>query len=208
MKKFIYSPFLSSLSKGKKLAVISLFTALSVVTNCFLEIRIISIQYSLTIFFSFLSGIFLGPVFGFASCFLGDFLGYVINSWGQLYMPWVGISTGVFALASGFIFSRPCEKTTTLLIKTALFILSSFLICTVLINSGGFYLYNKHVVGLKDAFYAFTENLTGKRQDGFIFYVIYRLFFLGQIFNSLVNYALIIIAIPILKKLPLFKNII
>ena len=60
-------------------------------------------QFSLTIFVSTIIGVILGPIAGFITCVFGDFIGYVSNSWGLIYMPWVGISTGLFAFLAGII---------------------------------------------------------------------------------------------------------
>ncbi len=199
--KFLVSDFLRNLSVSKKIAFISLFTAISTLSNMYLEVRIFDVQYSLTIAFSFLNGLFLGPMFGFLSCFLGDLIGYLINNWGQLYMPWVGISTGTFAFISGSVFYFKSKKSASVFIKLALFAVISFIICTVLINSSGFYFYNRKM-GFSDAVLSYAESLTGKREAGYFIYLLYRLIFKGQIFNSLFNYALIFIIVPILKKLP------
>lgn len=207
MKNLIYSPFLGEKSASKKIAYIALFTAISTVSNMILEARIFDVQFSLTITVSFLSGIFLGPVFGFCSGFLSDFIGYAVNSWGQLYMPWVGISTGGFAAISGLLFLKKSEKSSAAYIKAIIFSVSSLLICTVAINSTGFYFWNK-LSGFQKAFYDFVESITGKAYGSYFFYVIYRLFFKGQIFNSLANYVLIFLLLPLLKKLPATKNLI
>lgn len=207
MKNLLPSQFLQNLSTSKKIAFIALFTALSTVCNMLLEVRILDVQYSLTITVSFVCGIFLGPVFGFTSGVLGDFIGYVINSWGQLYMPWVGISTGTFSAIAGLVFSVKTEKTRALYIKAMVFTILSFLICTLFINSGGFYFYNRKI-GFSDAFLTYVESLTGRKSGSFPIYVIYRLFVKGQIFNSIANYVLVFILIPILNKVPLFKDVI
>lgn len=207
MKRFLSPPFLKDFSVSKKLAFIALFTALNVVSNMLLEIRIFDIQYSLTIVFSFISGLFLGPLYGFLSCLLGDFVGYLVNSWGQLYMPWVGVSTGFFAFISGLIFSAKSKTTYMIFVKAAIFTFVSFLLCTVLINSSGFYLYNKKL-GFGEAFLTYTENLTGYRYSSFYLYLCYRLIFKGQIFNSIVNYALIFVLLPIFRKIPAFNNLV
>lgn len=203
---FLSSPFLKGLPESKKVAFIALFTALSVVCNTLLEIRVFDVQFSLTITFSFLCGIFLGPVFGFTSCILGDLTGYLINSFGQLYMPWVGISTGCFALIAGLLFAKKSQNFLSLNLKVAAFTVASFLICTVLINSAGFYFYNRKI-GFSDALFNYVETKTGNRNVSFLLYLGYRLIFKGQIFNSVANYVLIFIFIPIIKKIPATKNV-
>lgn len=207
MKILLSSKFLNGLTDAKKIAFIAMFTALSVVTNTLLEIRVFDVQYSLTITFSFMCGIFLGPVFGCTSCIIGDLIGYFINSFGQLYMPWVGISTGGFAFFSGLVFSFETNKRYALYLNAAVFTVVSFLVCTILINSTCFYIYNRKI-GFSDAFLTYVESKTDKSEQSFLLYLSYRLIFKGQILNSLVNYALIFISLPILKKLPKSKDFI
>lgn len=100
-KRTLFSELILTGSAGRRIAYVAVVTALSVVANMFLEFRLLDIQFSLTIVVSALAGILLGPVCGFAACYIGDFLGYVYNSWGQLYMPWVGLSTGMARPARG-----------------------------------------------------------------------------------------------------------
>lgn len=198
-KNLFFSERYAASSQGKKIAALAIFTALSVVTNMFLEIRILDIQFSLTIFFSAVTGVFLGPLAGFCTCVLGDFIGYVFNSWGQLYMPWVGVSTGLFSLIAGLLLPKKNgESYPKLYFKLALYALISFFICTVAVNSLGFYFYN-YTVGFGQAFKEFAENNFGGNSYFFV-YLIYRLFFKGQIWNSVANYALLFVFFPLLKK--------
>lgn len=203
---FLSSSFLKGLSESRKVAFIALFTALSVVCNTLLEIRVFDVQFSLTITFSFLCGIFLGPVFGFTACILGDLTGYLINSFGQLYMPWVGVSTGCFAFLAGIIFTKKSQNYLALNLKATIFAVASFIVCTVLINSTGFYFYNRKI-GFSDALFNYVEIKTGNTNVSFLLYLGYRLIFKGQIFNSIANYVLIFILIPIIKKIPATKNV-
>lgn len=210
--KLMFSERFRNTSRAKKVAAIAVFTALSVVTNMFLEFKLFDIQYSLTIFVSAVTGVFLGPLAGFLACVFGDFVGYVFNSWGQLYMPWVGVSTGFFALAAGLVFasdfergevlSGNCPKKNSygkLYLKIALYVVITFALCTVMINSVGFYLYNKYVTGFMKAFSEYSAKNFGGN-TGFFIYLLYRLFFKGQIWNSVANYALLFIFLPVFKR--------
>ena len=210
--KLMFSERFRNTSRAKKVAAIAVFTALSVVTNMFLEFKLFDIQYSLTIFVSAVTGVFLGPLAGFLACVFGDFVGYVFNSWGQLYMPWVGVSTGLFALAAGLVFapdfergevlSGNCPKKNSygkLYLKIALYVVITFALCTVMINSVGFYLYNKYVTGFMKAFSEYSAKNFGGN-TGFFIYLLYRLFFKGQIWNSVANYALLFIFLPVFKR--------
>ena len=95
--EIMFSPLIRRSNEAFRIAYVAIFTALSIVANMFLEFKFLDNQYSFTIFFSSLTGVFLGPVLGFSSCILGDAIGFLLNSQGMTYMPWVGISTGVFA---------------------------------------------------------------------------------------------------------------
>lgn len=204
-KRLISSPFLSKLSLGKRAAFIAMFAAISVISNLILEIRIFDIQFSLTIMISGLIGIMLGPVWGLTSCIIGDLAGYFLNSWGQLYMPWVGLSTGMFAFIAGLIFMNRSKSLTALLIRTAIFTATTFLICTAGINSLGFYLYNKNT-GFSTAVIDYVSQKFGGERVTFLFYLVYRLIFKGQIFNSLFNYAMLFLLLPVLRRVKLFES--
>ena len=66
---FLFSPLIRRSSAAAKIAYVGAFTALSVVSNMFFEFKFYDIQYSLTIFFSAIIGVFLGPLLGFCACF-------------------------------------------------------------------------------------------------------------------------------------------
>ena len=169
-------------SKSHTLAYISVMTAFCVVVNMFFEFKLAETQFSLTLFMSALTGILIGPIFGFVACFMGDLVGFLYNSAGFAYMPWIGISMGMAAVIAGFIvnFWRG-EKDWFLYVKLALVCLLTFTICTVLINTTAFWLlYSKVSYGA---------------------YLVSRLFVQGQIWNSLFNYVLLFIAVPVLGKI-------
>jgi hypothetical protein len=87
--------------------------------------------------------------------------------------------------------------------KIPLLIVGSFLICTIAINSTGFFFYNK-AIGFSDAVEGFVAERFG--EDVFFFaYVAYRLFFKMQIINSIVNYVLLVLVLPFLTRLKLLK---
>jgi hypothetical protein len=79
----------------------------------------------------------------------------------------------------------------------ALLIVSSFLVCTVAINSTGFYIYNK-TMGFSEAVERFVAENFGE-DVFFLGYVFYRLFFKLQILNSIANYALLAVLLPFLR---------
>lgn len=202
----IFSQKMRGMSAGKRVAFIAIFAALSVVANTFLEIRIFDIQYSLTIFVSVIIGVVLGPVAGFASSFVGDLAGYVFNSWGQLYMPWVGFSTATLSFIAGFVnavFHKNLKKP-AIYLKYVIICLLSLFVCTIAINSTGFYFFNKSS-GFSTAVLNYVAEKFGGKVSYFS-YVCYRLFFKGQILNNLVNYALLFIIQPIFRSIPILND--
>ena len=181
LSKFVYSPTLSGKSKSTKIAYIAVMTAFCVVANMFFEFKLADTQFSLTILVSALTGVLIGPLFGFTACFLGDLVGFLYHSSGFAYYPWIGISMGLVALISGlFLGGGSKGKAWLFYTKIALVCISTFLLCTIAINTTAFWI-----------LYSKVDYLT---------YLVARLFAQGQIWNSLVNYALLFIVLPILAR--------
>ena len=195
------SNYLKGKSQAIKLAYIALITAVNIVGNSFLEFKTLDVQFSFTIFLAVISGMLLGAVFGFVSAFLADLLGYLVSSWGMMYMPWVGLSVALMAFISGVVFKVGKNTNKYLIIKGIIITFSTFIICTVLVNSVGFYYYNK-AMGFSTAVLSYVAETFGSEVK-FIFYLVYRLIFKGQIFNSIFNYALMFAFIPLAKRLKL-----
>jgi len=201
-KKLIFSETLLSKNRSHKIAYIAVMTTFAIAAN-FLEFKFMDNQFSLTIIVALLIGILVGPFYGFFACILGDFIGYIVNP-AYIYMWWVGLSTGSFALLSGLIFNLvPTKRKWLVFIKLGGICIFTFAFCTILINSTGFYYYNKAM-----GFSAGIVDFMAKRFGGettFWAYVFYRLFFKGQIWNSLFNYALLFIAVPALNNVKTLK---
>lgn len=186
-KEVLLSKTLARKGKAHKIAYIAVMTALTVVANMFFEFKLADTQFSLTVVVCALTGILIGPLFGFVACFLGDLVGFLYHSAGLAYMPWVGISMGLVALISGFLVNGINSKGSVLLFygKLAVVCISTFLLCTVAINTTAFWLV-----------YSKVDYWT---------YLITRLFVQGQIWNSLVNYALLFVLVPILGRIKPLK---
>ena len=103
IKRLLFSDIIYDSTHTQKLAYIAVMTALCVVCNMFFEFKLADTQFSLTIFFSALTGMVIGPLFGFVACFLDDLVGFLYNSGGFMYMPWIGLSMGLVALISGLV---------------------------------------------------------------------------------------------------------
>jgi hypothetical protein len=103
-------------------------------------------------------------------------------------MPWIGVSMGMTALLAGLIVNGlPGNgKAWFLYVKLALVCLSSFLLCTVAINTTAFWLLYASEIEYSTS-------------------LISRLFVQGQIWNSLVNFALLFLAVPTLIRIKPLK---
>ena len=183
VKQLLFSTTLAEKNASHKIAYIAVMTAIVVVANMFFEFKFADTQFSLTIVVSALCGLIIGPLFGFASCFLGDLVGYLYHSAGFPYMPWIGIAMGMFASVSGLVINGiKIKYKWGMYVKIAIVCVLTFLISTVAINTTAFWLlYAKGVP--------------------YFTYLASRLFIQGQIWNSLVNYALLFVIVPIIIRI-------
>lgn len=183
MRLFFSGALTKDTKPSKKITYIAVVAAFLAVSNL-LEIKLGNTQFSFTVAASALAGVILGAVFGTVAAFLGDLVGFLFNSGGYAYMPWIGIALAVTAFLSGVIVGGINLKfKRALLVKITILSVLSFLICTVGINTTGLWLY---YFSSKTSYFA---------------YLISRLFLEGQIYNCLVNYALLYLIIPIIAKL-------
>ena len=161
-------------------------TAFVVMANMFFEFKFADTQFSLTIVISALAGILIGPLFGFTACFLGDLVGFLYHSAGFAYMPWIGLSMGLTAFIAGLVVNGiPGKQKWFLYVKLGIVCLSTFLLCTVAINTTAFWL-----------LYSKVDYWT---------YLVTRLFVQGQIWNSLFNFVLLFFAVPALNRIKPLK---
>ena len=183
IKRLLFSATLAEKNASHKIAYISVMTAIVVVANMFFEFKFADTQFSLTIVVSALCGLIIGPLFGFAACFLGDLVGYLYHSAGFAYMPWIGIAMGMVALVTGFVVNGiKIKYKWGIYVKIAIVCVLTFLISTVGINTTAFWLlYAKGVP--------------------YFMYLASRLFIQGQIWNSLVNYALLFVIVPVVLRI-------
>lgn len=197
----LFSRTLENKKPSHQIAYIAVLTAFATASN-FWEIKFFDTQFSLTIVISMLVGMILGSVYGFTACVLGDFLGFLMNPHPP-YMFWIGLSTGLFAFIAGLVNVVPTKRKWTLFLKLLIVCILTFFVCTIGVNSTGFYLYNKKMGFSTAVLNYLTEKWGGKVT--FLGYVAYRLFFKGQIINSLVNYVLLFFAVPLLKRIKPLK---
>lgn len=179
IKKLLFSDVLSESTHTQKVAYIAVMTALCVVCNMFFEFKLADTQFSLTLFFSALTGMIIGPVFGFVACFLGDLVGFLYNSGGFMYMPWIGLSMGLVALVSGLIMNFiDIKNRFATYIKIFIVAVLTFLLCTVAINTTAFWI------------------MYNNKKVPYFAYLFTRLFVQGQIWNSVFNYVLLFVLYP------------
>lgn len=184
IKKLFSSDVMSDATYTQKVAYIAVMTALCVVCNMFFEFKLADTQFSLTLFFSALTGMVIGPVFGFVACFLGDLVGFLYNSGGFMYMPWIGISMGLTALISGLVMNLVNIKNKfAIFIKIFIIAVLTFLLCTVAINTTAFWI------------------IYNTKKVPFFAYLFTRLFVQGQIWNSIVNYVLLFAFYPTIIRI-------
>ncbi len=177
----VFSSFLMNKSASHKIAYLALFSALSAVSNLF-EIPLGDNQISLTIFVSAIIGVLSGGLSGFVACFIGDLIGFLTTKIGLAYSPFVGLSTGLFAFFAGLFSMRQAKSNFIVFLKLLAYFVVTLFVCTVMINTLWFYL-------------AFSS-----RSVSFFSYAITRLFVRFQIVNNLVNYLLLLIIYPLVRK--------
>ena len=176
--------------KSYVIAYIGVMTALNVVVNAVASIPLGFTQFSLTIFTSVLTGILIGPLYGFAACMIGDTLGYMIaNTGANGWTPWIGLATAMMALIGGLVFNGLGWKGKGVwALKLLLVCAVTFLVSTVAINTTAMYW-----MWYRETF------------DSWWIFLITRLFLQGQIFNSLLNYALLFFTLPALARVKSLK---
>lgn len=201
-KRILFSEVLAQKSVAKRIAYTGIVAALCIVTNMF-EIKFATTQFSFTVFSSVLAGILIGPLLGFSAVFLGDAVGYLYNSMGYVYYWWVALSVATMALVSGLIMHLPFKFKGAVYAKLAIICLLTFFVCSVGINTTGMY-----YIGLNIYFPSNVKETIGERFGGefnFWIYCVIRYFILGQIYNSILNYALLFAVVPILNAVKPLK---
>ena len=173
---------LKNKKRSTKIAYIGVLVALNIAVNALTSIPLGFVKFSFTISATALAGILLGPFLGFAVGFIGDLLAVVLGEGGG-YTPFVGIAMGMVALLFGlFFYGFDWRFKWAWCVKIALASLLSFLIATVAIDTTvGFFLWNK--TGLPYAEFA-----------------VVRLFVAGQVWNNVLNTAILYAVVPALAK--------
>ncbi len=194
--RIFLSDSLAGKSKSHAVAYIGVTTALCIAVNLF-EFRFADVQFSLTVFASVLSGMLVGPVFGFIAVFLGDAIGFLGNPAGSLYMPWVGLSVATMSAIAGLVMNFPLHFKGSGYVKLALICVLTLAVCSVGINTTGMYFYYTRIGFSAKSLALLKEHFGGA--NTYFTYALVRLLFMGQLWNSLFNYALLFAAFPLLR---------
>lgn len=194
-------------TRSQKIAYVGVVAALCIVSNVF-EFKFATVQFSLTVFISILAGILIGPLLGACAVFVGDGVGYLVNSMGYPYYWWVALACASMALLAGLVMNGLRFKFKGAgYVKLAIICVLTFFVCSVLINSMGMY-----YIGLRLYMPASVREAVEARFGGkltFGIYLLIRFFVLGQVYNSLFNYALLFCVVPVLNAVkPLKLNIV
>ena len=183
-KAFFRSPLLDGQSKNRKIAYLGVMTAFAVIANTLFEFKLMDTQFSLTLSVSALLGVLLGGVYGFTVCFLGDLIGFLINSSGFAYMPWIGLSMGITSLLTGVLVNGvKQENKGGRYAMIALSCALSFGVCSVGINTTAFYF------------------LYAGKGVSYWTYFVARFIVKGQLWNCIFNYALVFGGVLLVDKL-------
>ena len=189
------SKTLAKRSSAARIAYAGVIAALCIAVNMF-ELKFATVQFSFTVFASILSGMILGPFLGFAAVFLGDGVGYLVNSAGYPYYWWVALSCALMALIAGLVMKLPFKFRGSGYVKLALICILTLTLCSAGVNSLGMYYIGLEIYMPKDVLEAAAERFGGALN--FWNYLFIRFLLLGQIWNSLVSYALLFLALPAL----------
>ena len=203
-KKLLFSDVLLFRPISHKLAYIGVMAALCIAVNTF-EIKFADTQFSFSLFTALLAGVTLGALPGAVAVFVGDLFGYLLNSAGMYYYWWVALSLMLMAVIAGLVMRIPMHFKGSLFVKLTIVTVLTFSLCTVLVNSLGMYYI---VIGNKLFLSQSVIDAINERFGGvwsFGNYVFVRLFVLGQIYNSILNYILAFLAIPLLNAVKPLK---
>ena len=185
-KERFFFGFIGNKKRSVKLAYIAVMVALNVVVNAVTSIPLGFVQFSFVIAATSLAGIFLGAPLGFAVGFTGDLLGFFLGG-GAGYTPFVGLAMGLIAFLFGLIFSFEWKGKNVWIWKVAFAAGLSFLLATVGISTTvGFFLWNKTALTYFD-------------------FAVGRLFVSGQVWNNVINTALLYFLLPALSKIKQLK---
>lgn len=200
---FFFSGFLLSKRAAQRVAYVGVTVALCIVSNMF-EVKSITTQFSFTVFSSILAGIVLGALPGFCAAFLGDALGFLVNSMGTVYYWWVALAVALMAAIAGLVMHIPVSGKKGIYVKLALISVLTFFVCSLGVNTTGTYYIGLSIYLPSNVTQAVEDVFGGKLT--FWIYCVIRFFLLGQIWNSLINYAMLFAVVPPLLRMKPFAE--
>ena len=183
--KLLFSDLLVDKKPSRVIAYMAILAALNVAVNTF-SLPLGFVQFSFTLFLAALTGILIGPVFGFVTCVLGDALGYFLGGAPGSFSPWIGLSMGVAAVIAALIFNGiPLKNKWGTYIKLTIICLLTFVVCT-------------YAIGTTSAYYLW--NFKGLSYPAFA-----RARLSVQIWNNVGNSILLFVAVPALSRIKPLK---
>lgn len=193
VKRAFFSDFYLRMSAGRRVAYLGVFIALAVVANIASIEVTASLKITFTYVVAFFSGTFLGPLLGFAVCFFGDAVAFLLPTGGGVYWPLTGVCSGLLALIPGFVMNCVHFRFRGgVYVKTLISVVLMYLLVSCSLGAYSNYLYVKYVV------YAGKEYTTL-----FGTYLAGKLLFTSVV--SLVNYVLVFLLIPVINSIKPLK---
>ena len=117
-----------------RLAYTGVLIAICLLFNVITFYPVKYLAFSFTCIPTFIAGILLGPLSGFAVGFLGDLLGWVILPQGA-YMPLVGVASGLFGFIPGILFLISGFSDLKYYVKIIIGYAACVLFCTCFLNT-------------------------------------------------------------------------
>ena len=183
----MFSKYFNSLSEVKRITLLALFLALSIVANTILDIDITpQNKITFTYFIMFISAYVLGALPTFLIGFAGDGLGYLIMPDGAYWL--YGLSLGLMGFIIGIILHYLPIKSAY--IKTAISCVVCYILFTICLNS------------LINYFYVYTFIWGGQPNKSIWLYLAGYLppRLLIQTIVYMANYILCFLTIPIINR--------
>ncbi len=188
VKRTFFSKYFLELSVGKKTAYLGVFIALAVAANILSVDVTASLKISFTYVVAFFTGAIFGPLMGFAVCFFGDIVAFLLPAGGGVYWPLTGICSGLLAFIPGMVMNNlRFSFRGGVYVKALISVLSMYLLVTCSLGAYSNYLYVKYVV------YAGREYTTA-----FGAYLAGKLAFSTAV--SAANYISVFLLIPVLNS--------
>lgn len=184
----LFSAYFRRLTAAKKIALLAVFVALSIVVNCFSIDVGSSNKIAFTYVVCFFAGYLLGGVPAFCIALLGDAIGYLVNPVGVYWL--FGLTLGVYAFLMGVVMNfqaRADENKAAPYVRTAVALVLGYVLITVLLNS------------LVNYWYVMLFVWNGAAQKTFLVYLGGRLAFQSIVYA--VNAAICVAIVPVLVQI-------